>query len=136
MTNAAANGVADRLKAVKADGFELLRQLNSQGRKFDLVILDPPSYVRHLKDLRDGIRAYRDINYQAMKLLTAGGILFSCSCSHHLGWSDLLQVLAQAAQGCGREFQILGRVGAGPDHPVLLTTPETEYLRGCLLRVG
>jgi 23S rRNA (cytosine1962-C5)-methyltransferase len=127
--NAELNGVGERVVPMHGDGFTLLRRLNAEGRKFDLIVLDPPPFVKRLRELRDGLKAYRDINYQAMKLLAPGGALVSCSCSHHVTWGDLIEVLGQAAQGCGREFQVMERIGAGPDHPVLLNMPETEYLR-------
>jgi len=97
-------------------------------------VLDPPPLAQRAKDKPKGLRAYRDLNYQAMKLLSPEGILVTCSCSHHVSWQDLLGAALQAAQGCGREFRVLERIGAGPDHPVLLSMPETEYLRCYVLQ--
>ena len=82
------------------------------------------------------MRGYRQINALAMKLLPPGGILVSSSCSHYLFWQDMLDMLVAAAQDVGREFTILDRTTQGPDHPVLLSMPESEYLRGFILQVS
>lgn len=133
--NARLNGVANRVKAIRGNAFQVLRDLNANRERFDLIILDPPPFIKRPTEKAQGFKGYRDINYQAMKLLNPGGLLVSCSCSHHLSWEELLNVLDQSAQGCGRAFRILERIGAGPDHPVLLAMPETEYLRCFLLEL-
>jgi 23S rRNA (cytosine1962-C5)-methyltransferase len=132
--NAELNGVGERVQFNVADVSRSLRTLNSEKRKYDLIVLDPPPLAQRAKDKPKGLRAYRDLNYQAMKLLSPEGILVTCSCSHHVSWQDLLGAALQAAQGCGREFRVLERIGAGPDHPVLLSMPETEYLRCYVLQ--
>ena len=133
--NAEANQVGERVKTIRGNAFQLLRDFNQEGRSYDLIVLDPPPFVKRPQEKTQGFKGYRDINYQAMKLLSPNGVLVSCSCSHHMSWQDLLDVLDQASQGCGRSFHILERIGAGPDHPVALAMPETEYLRCCVLEL-
>ena len=133
--HAGMNEVGERVKTIRGNAFQLLRNFNDTGRRFDMIVLDPPPFVKRPQEKAQGVKGYRDINYQAMKMLNPGGILVSCSCSHHMSWQDLLDVLDQASQGCGREFRIIERIGAGPDHPVILGMPETEYLRCYLLEV-
>jgi len=134
--NSVLNGVADKCEFATDNAFTALEQLDAQGRKFDLINLDPPAFIKALKDKNAGMRGYRQINALAMKLLPAGGILVSSSCSHYLFWQDLLDMLVAAAQDAGREFTILDRATQGPDHPVLLSMPESEYLRGFILKVS
>jgi 23S rRNA (cytosine1962-C5)-methyltransferase len=129
------NGVSGLVSVQCADAFDLLRDLNSRSEKFDMIILDPPPFVKQPGDLKRGFAAYRDVNYQAMRLLAPDGLLVTCSCSYHLSWSDLLDAIRQAAQGCGRELTIRERITQSPDHPILLTAPETEYLRCYVLQL-
>ncbi|MCS7258897.1 MAG: class I SAM-dependent rRNA methyltransferase [candidate division WOR-3 bacterium] len=127
--NARLNNVEKVCKFICADAFDKLRELYRKRLKFDLIILDPPPFFKSLKEKSRGLRGYKDINLQAMKLLKSGGILVSCTCSHYLFWQDLLDVLNAAAQDLGRNFRIIDRSTQGPDHPVLLHLPESEYLR-------
>jgi 23S rRNA (cytosine1962-C5)-methyltransferase len=134
--NSVLNGVADKCEFATDNAFTALEALHAQGRRFDLINLDPPAFIKALKDKNAGMRGYRQINALAMKLLPAGGILVSSSCSHYLFWQDMLDMLVAAAQDVGREFTILDRTTQGPDHPVLLSMPESEYLRGFILQVS
>ena len=134
--NSVLNGVADRCEFATDNAFTALAELDAQSRKFDLINLDPPAFIKALKDKNAGMRGYRQINALAMKLLPAGGILVSSSCSHYLFWQDMLDMLVASAQDAGREFTILDRTTQGPDHPVLLSMPESEYLRGFILQVS
>ena len=134
--NSVLNGVAERCQFATDNAFTALAELDAQGRKFDLVNLDPPAFIKAQKDKNAGMRGYRQINALAMKLLPAGGILVSSSCSHYLFWQDMLDMLVVAAQDAGRSFTILDRTTQGPDHPVLLSMPESEYLRGFILQVS
>jgi len=134
--NSVLNGVADKCRFATDNAFTALVELDSQGRRFDLVNLDPPAFIKAQKDRNAGMRGYRQVNALAMKLLPAGGILVSSSCSHYLFWQDMLDMLVAAAQDAGRSFTILDRTTQGPDHPVLLSMPESEYLRGFILQVG
>jgi len=127
--NAEINNLGAVCKFKIGDAFTILRDLKYHRRKFDLIVLDPPPFFKNLKEKSRGLKGYKDINLQAMKLLNDGGILVSCTCSHYLFWQDLLDVLSQAAQDAGRVFKIIERTTQGPDHPVLLSMPESEYLR-------
>ncbi|MEO0078416.1 MAG: class I SAM-dependent rRNA methyltransferase [candidate division WOR-3 bacterium] len=133
--NAELNGVAERCEFVVADAFRTLAQMGRDGVRFDLVCLDPPAFVKRRQEKDAGLRGYRTINALGMKLLTDGGILVTSSCSHYLFWQDMLDMLVSAAQDAGRTFTILDRSTQGPDHPVLLSMPESEYLRCFVLQV-
>jgi 23S rRNA (cytosine1962-C5)-methyltransferase len=117
------------------DAFTLLRDYVKEKRRFDLIIIDPPPFIKSIKEKKRGFKGYKEINLQAMKLLNDGGILVTSSCSHYLFWQDLLDILTQAAQDVGRNFKIIDCATQGPDHPILLSMPETEYLRGFFLEV-
>jgi 23S rRNA (cytosine1962-C5)-methyltransferase len=134
--NSVLNGVVDKCEFATDNAFTALDKLGSEGRKFDLINLDPPAFIKAQKDKNAGMRGYRQINAMAMKLLPAGGILVSSSCSHYLFWQDMLDMLVAASQDAGRSFTILDRTTQGPDHPVLLSMPESEYLRGFVLQVS
>ncbi len=131
-SNARLNGVDDICNFVVADAFDFMHELSRKGARFDLINLDPPSFIKSQKEKASGIGGYIKINTLAFKLLKPGGILVSSSCSHYLFWQDLLDVLAKAAQDAGRTFIILDRSTQGPDHPILPQMPESEYLR-CLI---
>jgi 23S rRNA (cytosine1962-C5)-methyltransferase len=133
--NAGLNGVGDRVRTRCGDAFEVLRGLNSEGQHFDLIVVDPPAFAKSQRDRPKAIRGHRDVNLLAMRLLKPGGILLSCSCSHHISWDDLADALAQASQACASRFRIIERGGQSPDHPVLLNMPESEYLRSYLLQL-
>jgi len=134
--NSVLNGVADKCQFATDNAFTALAELDVQGRKFDLINLDPPAFIKAQKDKNAGMKGYRQINAMAMKLLTDGGVLVSSSCSHYLFWQDMLDMLVAASQDAGRSFTILDRTTQGPDHPVLLSMPESEYLRGFILQVN
>ncbi|MEO0082095.1 MAG: class I SAM-dependent rRNA methyltransferase [candidate division WOR-3 bacterium] len=134
--NAELNGVSDRCRFVVAEAFTYLAELGQKGERFDLVCLDPPAFIKSQKEKERGIKGFRTINTLAMKLLSPGGILVTCSCSHYLFWQDMFDMLALAAQDSGRGFVVMDRVTQGPDHPVLLAMRESEYLRCFILRVS
>jgi 23S rRNA (cytosine1962-C5)-methyltransferase len=134
--NSVLNGVADKCQFATDNAFTALAELDTQGRKFDLINLDPPAFIKAQKDRSAGMRGYRQVNAMAMRLLSEGGILVSSSCSHYLFWQDMLDMLVAASQDAGRSFTILDRTTQGPDHPVLLSMPESEYLRGFVLQVS
>ncbi len=131
-SNARLNGVDDVCNFVVADAFDFMHELSRKGARFDLINLDPPSFIKSQKEKTSGVGGYIKINTLAFKLLKPGGILVSSSCSHYLFWQDLLDVLVKAAQDAGRTFTILDRSTQGPDHPILPQMPESEYLR-CLI---
>lgn len=130
--NAMANGVAGTCSFEAGNVFDTLRLLERQKSKFDVVILDPPAFARSRSALPGAVRGYKEINLRAMKLLSKGGILASCSCSHHLGEEDFTQILVEAAADVGCQLRLLERRGQPPDHPVLSAVPESSYLK-CLI---
>jgi 23S rRNA (cytosine1962-C5)-methyltransferase len=123
------NGVAGQCEFEVSAAFSALGRLEKQCRRFGLVCLDPPSFIKTKKEIAGGVRGYRKLNAAAMRLLSPGGVLITSSCSHHLSWQEMGEMLAGAAQDAGRSFTIVERLGQGPDHPVLLEMPESEYLR-------
>lgn len=133
--NAQVNGYeAQHAEWIEADIFRYLREARSQGRSFDLIVLDPPKFAPTEKHAPAATRAYKDINLNALKLLRPGGLLATFSCSGGVS-ADLFQkVVAGAAADAGVSASILDRFHASPDHPVLLEFPEGEYLKGLLLR--
>lgn len=134
--NAAAHGLEpSRLTWMKAHVPEALRAFNRAGERFDCIILDPPKFAPSAQHAASAARAYKDINMQAMKLLTPGGMLLTFSCSGGVGIELFQKIIAGAALDAGRTARIVRRLSAGADHPVLLTFPEGEYLKGLLLQV-
>jgi 23S rRNA (cytosine1962-C5)-methyltransferase len=117
------------------DAFEVLRHYRDTQRQFDVIILDPPKFAHSQRDVQPACRGYKDLNWLAFRLLRTGGLLATFSCSGLVD-ADLFQkVVFSAAVDAGRDAQILYRLGQAPDHPVLLTFPESAYLKGMLLRV-
>lgn len=133
--NGELNAVADRCRFIVEEAFGYMKQLARDREQFDLVCLDPPSFIKSQREKEGGMRGFRTINALAMRILPRDGILVTCSCSHYLFWQDMIDMLVLAAQDAGRSFVVLDRVTQGPDHPVLLAMPESEYLRCFILRV-
>jgi 23S rRNA (cytosine1962-C5)-methyltransferase len=133
--NAEANGFGDRVTAVQSDGLQYMREARDSAEKFDVVVLDPPAFVKRKKDLKQGSIAYRRINEQAMRLLNRDGILVTCSCSYHMPEDLFIRNLQQAARHLDRQVQILEVLQQGMDHPVHPAIPETRYLKGVIARV-
>ena len=132
--NLEANGIAN-VELREADVFELLAGHASARRRFDIVVLDPPAFAKTRQSLEAATRGYREINRRALELLPAGGILVTCSCSHHLSEAMLLEIVASASLDTGRKLRVLERRMQSQDHPVLLTVPETLYLKCLILEV-
>jgi len=126
--NARANHIGN-IHFRQADVFEYLAGLD---RKFHTIILDPPAFAKSRKSLDDAARGYKEINLRALKLLEPGGVLVTCSCSHHVSEAMLLESVAQAALDAGKTLRVLERRTQAADHPILLTVPETLYLK-CLI---
>ncbi len=122
-------GVPHRL--IRGDAFEVLRGLEP---RYDIIILDPPPFARRKGHLLGASRGYKDLHLQAFRLLKKGGLLFTFSCSHHVGWDLFQKIVVSAAVDGGREVQLLGRRGHPIDHPFNLCHPEGEYLKGLLCR--
>jgi 23S rRNA (cytosine1962-C5)-methyltransferase len=133
--NAAINQVADRIKILHGEAFERLKALTNAGEKFDMVILDPPAFIKRKKDLKQGLVAYQRLNQLAMQLLTQDGILITASCSSHLLAEVFLDTLRRAALRVERRLQILEQGHQAPDHPVHPAIPETNYLKTYFCRV-
>jgi 23S rRNA (cytosine1962-C5)-methyltransferase len=131
--NATGNGV--KLETMRADAFEALQGLREQGERFDVVILDPPAFIKRKKDIHTGQAAYRKLNQLALGLLAREGLLVSCSCSYHLAADELSQAIQQAARHVGCFVQVLESAGQSPDHPVHPAIPETRYLKAFFCRV-
>jgi 23S rRNA (cytosine1962-C5)-methyltransferase len=135
--NVELNGLdASRVQWQENDVFEALRKLRDQDRKFDLIVLDPPKFAPTAAFADKAARAYKDINLLGFKLLRPGGILATFSCSGGIG-DDLFQkIVAGAALDAGVDAQIVDRLNAAADHPVLLSFPEGAYLKGLVVRVS
>ncbi len=132
--NCDANGIGN-VELREADVFEVLAGHASAHRRFDIVVLDPPAFAKSRQSLEAAIRGYREINRRALELLGSGGILVTCSCSHHLSEAELLEIVATASLDTGRKLRVLERRMQAQDHPVLLTVPETLYLKCLILEV-
>lgn len=130
------NGVGARCRYIEADVANELRALHARKEQFDLIVLDPPKFVHSAQQVNAGCRAYKDINRLALELLTPGGVLATFSCSGHVDAGLLQKVIASAALEAGREAQIVERLGQPVDHPVALHFPESEYLKGFVIRAA
>ena len=130
--NAAFNGL-ENVIFTRANAFDLLRERSDAGEWYDTVILDPPAFAKSKRDLRKASRAYKEINLRAMKLLTPGGILITCSCSYHFSRKLMEETLRSAAADAGRTMRVREWRGQAADHPELLTVPETRYLKCAVL---
>lgn len=128
--SAGLSGVADRLRTECGNAFDILRRLQAAKAQFDLIILDPPSFTRSRQTVAEASRGYKEIHLRALKCLRPGGILATFCCSHHVSASLFLDVIRDAAADTGALLRQELVVGAAPDHPVLPTVPETEYLKG------
>lgn len=136
--NLAAN--AERLRGsnvdwIEANAFDLLRDWSDSGTAYDAIVLDPPAFAKSKRAVEGALRGYKELNLRALKMLRPGGVLITCSCSHHISSADFQQVVAAAAGDAGRRARLVERRGAAADHPVILTIPETEYLKCLICRV-
>jgi len=132
--NQAAN--RDTLRAdvdwIEANAFDLLRDWSISGTTYDTIVLDPPAFAKSKRAVEGALRGYKELNLRAFKMMRPGGVLVTCSCSHHVSLGDFTAVVAAAAGDAGRRVRLIERRGAAADHPVILTIPETEYLK-CLI---
>ena len=134
--NFAANGVADRAELVAANAFDDLRRRERARERFGLVVLDPPPFARGRAAVEAARRGYKEINLRAMRLLEPGGVLATFSCSHHVASDEFADICRAAATDAGVTLRVLSPLTQSPDHPTLLTVPETHYLKGLLLERG
>lgn len=133
--NAERNGLSARVSAVRADAFDHLKALREAREHFDVVILDPPAFIKRKKDFKEGSLAYRRINELGMQVLGRDGLLVTCSCSHHMPRAALLAAVQQGVRHLDRQAQMLIALQQAPDHPVHPAIPETDYLKGFICRV-
>jgi len=129
--NAKANNIAN-IDFREADVFDLLA---GHRRSYELIVLDPPAFAKSRRHVDAAITAYKEINLRALRLLAPGGILVTCSCSHHVSEAMLFELVAQAALDANRTLRVLERRSQSQDHPILLTVPETLYLKCLILEV-
>lgn len=120
---------------VEADAFEILRDWSDAGKSFDAIVLDPPAFAKSLRAVEGALRGYKELNLRALKMVSPGGLLVTCSCSQHVGWAELEAAVAAAATDARRRVRLLERRTAAIDHPILLHLPETEYLKCLVLEV-
>ncbi len=133
--NAALNNVADKVTTIEGDAFEALKALREDKQRFDVILLDPPAFIKRRKDVKQGLEAYRRINQLAMQLLSRDGVLVSASCSYHLERNRLQEILLKTSRHLDRNLVLLERGHQGPDHPVHPAIPETDYLKAFFCRV-
>lgn len=125
----------DNVSGIHGKAIDVLKHLIAENEQFDVVVLDPPAFIKRKKDQKSGEAAYRHINELAMRLLGRDGILVSASCSMHLAKDTLLEIVRASGRHLDRHVQILGQGGQGPDHPVHPAIPETDYLKAVFARV-
>ena len=134
--NAALNGVEGRAEFVEGDAFKALRNIYNSGEKFDIIIIDPPSFVKAKSTIPSASRGYKELNLTAMKALVDGGILATFSCSHHMSMGRFSSIVKSAARDARKTMTILKRCHQAEDHPIAKSIPETEYLKGYFLRIN
>jgi 23S rRNA (cytosine1962-C5)-methyltransferase len=133
-SNAALNGIAN-VQFETGDMFAMLKTLSEHEEKFDVIVLDPPSFTRTKKNVQTAKKGYRDLHAAALPLLPRGGILLTASCSHHILPEVFLELVDEAVRKAGRQLQLLEWRGAAPDHPTLPAVPETQYLKAGIFRI-
>jgi len=125
---------------IEADAFDLMREFAELGERFDTIVLDPPAFAKTKRAAEGALRGYKELNLRAMKMLAGsgngGGTLVTCSCSHHVDMEEFISVVRAAAEDAGRRVQVLELRCAAPDHPAILTLPETSYLKCLICQVG
>jgi 23S rRNA (cytosine1962-C5)-methyltransferase len=119
----------------EGNAFDVLKEYDEVGRRFQMVILDPPAFAKNRDSLEAATRGYKEINLRALKILAPGGYLITCSCSYHLSEALFLQLIAEAANDAKKSVVVVERRTQGEDHPILLTMPETHYLKALILKV-
>jgi 23S rRNA (cytosine1962-C5)-methyltransferase len=130
---------AERMKAkvdwLEADAFDVLREYEAAGMRYDTIVLDPPAFAKSKRALEGAMRGYKEMNLRALKMVEAGGTLVTCSCSQHVSLEEFQAMLVSAAADAKRRVQVLEVRGAAPDHPAIMTLAETNYLKCLICRV-
>jgi 23S rRNA (cytosine1962-C5)-methyltransferase len=119
---------------IEANAFDLLKDYASSGRRYDTIVLDPPAFAKSKRDLDAALRGYKELNLRALKMLSPGGILVTCSCSYHVSQTDFLEMLAEATRDAHRTLRLAEVRGQAKDHPILLNVPESAYLK-CVISI-
>ena len=132
--NAALNGLSN-IEFIETNVFDKLREYDDRGERFETIVLDPPAFARNRAAREGALRGYKEINLRAMRLLSAGGTLITCTCSYHVSEPAFQQILEDAARDAGRTLQIIEKRTQGRDHPMMLSLPETFYLKCFVLRL-
>jgi 23S rRNA (cytosine1962-C5)-methyltransferase len=135
VVNATLNAVQERVSVLQGNALDIVSSLAAQGERFDVVICDPPAFIKRKKDFKAGLSAYRHANEQALRLVEPGGLLMSASCSMHLPMETLKDTVRAASRHVDRHLQQIFAGGQGPDHPVHPAIPETDYLKAVAWRV-
>jgi 23S rRNA (cytosine1962-C5)-methyltransferase len=132
--NAALNGLAERMGFEECDVFDRLRSLRQGGSRYGVVVMDPPAFVKNRRNIAEATKGYLTVNRRALELLEPGGYLVTCSCSYHMGREPFRDMLLQASRLARRDVRLVATLAQAPDHPVLLSFPESEYLKCFLLQ--
>ena len=132
--NAALNGLAERVQFEECDVFERLRSLKHEGKRYGVIVMDPPAFVKSRKNIAEATKGYLTVNRRALELLEPGGYLITCSCSYHMGREAFRDMLTSAARQARREVRLAANCAQAGDHPVLLSFPESEYLKCFMLQ--
>lgn len=133
--NAEINNLSERCRFIKTNVFDFLNEEIRVGNRYDYIVLDPPAFVKSKEKIKEAIRAYRKINADAMRLLNNNGLLATSSCSHHISREAFLDILRAASKDAGKKFRLIEMRSQAKDHPILLSMPETEYLKCAILEV-
>lgn len=132
--NAELNGLSN-IDFTAANVFDELHRLDEAGARFETIVLDPPAFAKNRRAIEAALRGYKEINLRALRLLAPGGVLITCSCSYHVSEEMFIDMLTEAARDARRSVQIVEKRTQGRDHPILLSVPETYYLKCIVLRV-
>jgi len=125
-----------QIEWIEGNAFDLLRDYSDAGRQYDTVVLDPPAFTKSKRAVEGALSGYKEINLRAFKMLRPGGILVTCSCSHHVSRTEFLEMLTSAAMDARRQVRVVEERGQSVDHPVLLGVPETSYLKCVILQAS
>lgn len=133
--NAELNGLTGKIEFICANAFDVLKKYDAEKRRFDVIILDPPTFTRTKANVNDALRGYKEINLRALKMLAPGGLLATFTCSHHVSSDLFMEAVLAASADARKTVRLRQRLTQAPDHPILPAIPETEYLKGLLLEV-